>query len=371
MSHILIDARELRTSSGRYVERLLHYLQQVSSGHQYTVLLKPEDFDGWQPSNPDFTKVRCNSKEFTFSEQTGMLRQITNIDPDLVHFPFAQQPIFYRGTSVTTIQDLTAIKFRNPTKNWLVFTFKQQVYRWVIRRAARKSKALITPTEFVKKDVAAYARVPLSKITVTLESADAIPDSPAPPKNIQGHDLQKSKFIMYLGRPQPHKNLWRLIEAHALLRRSYPDLLLVLAGKKDAMYNLLEERAGREGLLGGVVFAGFVSEPELKWLYQHCAAYIFPSLSEGFGLPPLEAMHCDAPVVASDASCIPEVLGDAAHYFDALDMQDIAQKVSEVIDDPKLRAQLIAKGKKQAAKYSWKRMAEQTLAVYNQVLDEK
>jgi len=365
---IVIDARELRTSSGRYVERLLHYLQQVDREHEYVVLLKPEDADGWQPTNPNFSTEVTPVKEFTFSEQTTLNRQITNINADLVHFPFAQQPIFYRDTSVTTIQDLTAIRFGNPTKNPLVFAIKQQVYRWVIKRAARKSKLLITPTEFVKKDVAAYAHVPLEKITVTLESADPIPDSPAPPKNIQGHDLQKSKYIMYVGRPQPHKNLWRLIEAHALLRRRYPDLLLVLVGKKDAMYGLIEERARRAGLLDGVVFTGFASEAELKWLYQHTQAYVFPSLSEGFGLPPLEAMHCDAPVVASDATCIPEVLGDAAYYFNALDPADIAAKVGKVLDDPALRASLIARGQKQAAKYSWRRMAEQTLAVYNKAL---
>ena len=193
---IVIDARELRTSSGRYVERLLHYLQQVDREHDYTVLLKPGDYAGWEPSNPKFTKVVTPFKEFTFSEQTALNRQITNMNADLVHFPFAQQPVFYRGTSVTTIQDLTAIRFGNPTKNWLVFTIKQQVYRWVIKRAARKSKLLITPTEFVKKDVATYAHVPLEKITVTLESADPIPDSPTAPKNIQGQDLQKSKYIM-------------------------------------------------------------------------------------------------------------------------------------------------------------------------------
>jgi glycosyltransferase involved in cell wall biosynthesis len=368
--NIVIDARELRTSSGRYVERLLHYLQQVSHEHTYTVLLKPEDFDGWEPSNPQFTKQACPFKEFTFSEQAGLRKQIMNIAPDLVHFPFAQQPIFYRGTSVTTIQDLTAIRFRNPTKNWLVFTFKQQVYRWVIKRAARKSKELITPTEFVKKDVAAYAHVPLDKITVTLESADPIPDSPAAPKNIQDHDLQKSKYVMYVGRPQPHKNLWRLVEAHALLRRTYPGLLLVLVGKKDTMYRLIEERARREGLLDGIVFTGFASEGELKWLYQHAQAYVFPSLSEGFGLPPLEAMHAGAPVVASNATCIPEVLGDAAQYFDPLNPADIAAKVGDVIGNPLLRAELRAKGTKQVAKYSWRRMAEQTLAVYDKALQK-
>ncbi|HEX7963740.1 MAG TPA: glycosyltransferase family 1 protein [Candidatus Saccharimonadales bacterium] len=368
MSKIVIDARELRTSSGRYVERLLHYLQQIDHEHDYVILLKPQDMDGWRVTNPRFVKVACPFKEFTFSEQTALNAQITNIAPDLVHFPFAQQPVRYRGPVVTTIQDLTAIRFRNPTKNWLAFTLKQLVYKWVIRCVAQKSRLLIAPTEFVKQDVAAYAHVPLDKITVTLESADPIPDSPAPPKNIQSHDLQKSKYIMYVGRPQPHKNLWRLIEALALLRKQYPDLLLVLVGKKDAMYNLIEERARREGLLDGVVFTDFVSEANLRWLYEHTQAYIFPSLSEGFGLPAMEAMHCGAPVVSSNATCLPEVYGDAPLYFDPLSVEDMTAKISQVLDDPALRKKLIAAGHKQAGKYSWKRMAEQTLAVYNKAL---
>ena len=366
---ILVDARELRTTSGRYVERLLHYLQQLDHEHEYVVLLKPRDLPGWKTTNPNFTKLPCPSKEFTFSEQAQLYRQIKNIAPDLVHFPLVQQPILYRGPVVTTIQDLTTIRFRNPTKQWLAFTIKQQVYKMVNKYAARKSKALITPTAFVKNDIAAYAHVPLEKITVTHEAADPIPDSPARP-NIPNHDLQKSKFIMYLGRPLPHKNLWRLIEAFALLRRTRPDLLLVLAGKKDAMYDLIEQRARAAGLLDGVVFTGFVSEAELKWLYLHCQAYIFPSLSEGFGLPGLEAMLHGAPVVSSNATCLPEVHGNAAHYFNPLDVQDMAAKIGEVLDDPDLRQKLIAAGHKQAAKFSWKRMAEQTLAVYNKVLEQ-
>lgn len=364
---ILVDARELRTSSGRYVERLLHYLQQIDHDHDYVVLLKPQDMAGWQVTNPRFIKKPCPYKEFTFSEQTKLLRQINDLAPDLVHFPFVQQPVLYRGPVVTTIQDLTTIRFRNPTKQWLVYTAKQQVYKWVNKYVARKSKALITPTKFVKKDIAQYARVPLKKITVTYEAADEIPGSPA---LLPRHNLQNSKFIMYLGRPLPHKNLWRLIEAHALLRHKYPTLRLVLAGKKDAMYDLIEERARKEGLLSGLVFTGFVSEAELKWLYMHCSAYVFPSLSEGFGLPPLEAMLNGAVVASSNATCLPEVNGSAAHYFDPLDVQDIAAKISELLDDPELRKKLVAVGRKQAAKYSWKRMATQTLAVYNKALEQ-
>jgi len=357
----MIDARELRTSSGRYVERLLHYLQDVDKTNTYLVLLKPKDMDGWKPKSKRFTKIACPYKEFTFAEQIGLLKQIKSLQPDLVHFPFVQQPILYRGLVVTTMQDLTTLRFRNPSKNWLIFTFKQWVYKWVNKIAAHKSAALITPTQFVKDDVARFARINSRKITVTYEAADHIPDEPQPVEGLQG-----TQFIMYVGRPLPHKNLDRLIEAFALIKQTRPELKLVLAGKRDTLYKRHEKRARELGT--DVVFTGFVSEGELKWLYQNTQAYVFPSLSEGFGLPALEAMVHGAPVVSSDATCLPEVYGDAAVYFDPENVQDMAEKITKVISNENLRQELIKKGHKQAGKYSWRRMAEQTLEVYNQVL---
>lgn len=130
-THIVIDARELRTTTGRYVERLLYYLQEVDTdrSHRYTILLKPKDMDGWNPTSKRFIKVACPFKEFTFSEQTGLLWQIMRLHPDLVHFPMVQQPILYQGKVVTTMQDLTTLRFTNPSKNKLVFKVKQRVYK--------------------------------------------------------------------------------------------------------------------------------------------------------------------------------------------------------------------------------------------------
>jgi glycosyltransferase involved in cell wall biosynthesis len=364
MKHIVIDARELRTGSGRYVERMIHYLQQIDSKHRYTVLLKPEDFAGWQPINPHFTKLQCPYKEFTFSEQIGFLQQLNSLRADLVHFPFVQQPILYRGLNVTTIQDLTTARFRNPTKNPILFTIKQWVYKFINRYVPRKARLLITPSEFVKHDIAQFAGVPEDKITVTYEAATALPRPPEPLPY-----LQNKKFIMYLGRPLRHKNLWRLIEAYRLLQPDFPDLQLVLAGKKDLAYQQIEDRIKREGI-SGVIFTDFISDNALLWLYEHCEAYVFPSLSEGFGLPALEALANGAPLVSTNATCSPEIYGTAAHYFNPLDVEDMATKIKEVLNDPKLRKELVAKGKKQAAKYSWKRMAEETLAVYQKALGE-
>jgi len=364
---IVIDARELRTTSGRYVERLLAYLQEVDTdmSHRYVVLLKPSDMNGWQPTSKRFTKVACPHKEFTFAEQSGLLIQLLHLNPDLVHFPMVQQPILYQGKVVTTMQDLTTLRFVNPSKNSLIFKFKQRVYWWVNYIAARKSVAIITPTEFVKDDVARHMHVNSRKITVTLEAGDTIDADPEPIEELEG-----KQYIMYVGRPLPHKNLERLIDAFAILKQTHPGLHLVLAGKTDALFRRHERETNRKGI-PDVHFTGFVPDPQLKWLYQHTAAYVFPSLSEGFGLPPLEAMSCGAPVVSSNATCLPEVNGGAAYYFDPLDIQDMANAIGKVISSQELRTKLIAAGKKQFKKYSWRRTAEQTLDVYRQVLGEQ
>lgn len=365
MAHIAIDARTLRTSTGRYIERLIHYLQQVDTENKYTILLKPKDIDGWQPTNPNFTKLASPFDDFTFGEQLGFCKQLNSLKPDLVHFAMVQQPILYRGNVVTTMHDLTTLRFKNPSKNSVVFTIKQQVYKYVNKRVARKSKVVITPTQFVKDDVVTYTKVDPAKIIVTLESADPIDAAPEAIPN-----LENAQFLMYVGRPTPHKNLGRLIEASTKLKEAHPNLKLVLAGKKDALYEAHERRAQELGVTD-IVFTGFVSEGELRWLYENCAAYVFPSLSEGFGLPGLEAMIHGAPVASSNATCLPEVYGDAAHYFDPLNAGDMAAKINDVLTDETLRNNLISAGKSQAQKYSWKHMAEQTYEVYKETLSKK
>ena len=359
MSHrIVIDARELRTSSGRYVERLLHYLQSVDFDNRYSVLLKPEDVDGWTPVNSNFDVVACPFKEFSFGEQIGFMRLVKSLKADLVHFTFAQQPIWYSRPVVTTIQDLTTLRFDNPDKNPLVFKFKQRVYKYVVKRVAIKSVRLITPSFFVRDDVVAFAGVDPDKITVTYEAAEKIADVAEPISDLAG-----KPFVLYVGRPTPHKNLDRLIEAFSLLNSQHPDLKLVLAGKKDANYARVESKK-----VQGVVFTDFVSEGQLRWLYENCQAYVFPSMSEGFGLPGLEAMVHGAPVISSNATCLPEIYEDAAHYFDPLDVKAMSDAINEVLTDKELRSGLIAHGSAQVSKFSWQRMAEQTLEVYKQML---
>ena len=360
----MIDARELRTSTGRYVERLLYNLQSIDTKNQYLILLKPSDFDNWQPANPNFKKLLCPYKEFSFGEQLGFARQIGRLRADLVHFPMAQQPALYRGKAVTTMNDLTTARFRNRAKNPIIFTFKQQVYRWLNRRVAKKSVAVITYSSYVKDDIVGFTGINPNKVAVTYLAADKVMAAPE-----VFHPVQSKPYLLYVGRPMSHKNLERLVKAFQFLKVQHPELYLVLAGSKDTNYERLEAWTSKQRVKD-VLFPGFVSEGQLRWLYENCAAYVFPSLSEGFGLPGLEAMMHGAPVVSSNATCLPEIYGDAAHYFDPLSVEAMAKAINEVLIDKSLRTELVKKGQEQAKKYSWQRTAKQTLEVYKQALKD-
>lgn len=365
MSKIIIDARESGTTTGRYVDKLIEHLYLLRPKYEIIVLAKAERTKYLSEVAPGFTIIQTPFKEFSFDEQLGLKRQIEDMQPDLVHFGMVQQPVFYHGRVVTTMHDLITARFRNPDKNPIVFLLKQRVYKWVNKRVAHKSAAIITPTEFVKNDVVDFTHVDPDKITVTYEASDLISDKPVPVKSVEG-----KKFIMYIGRPTPHKNLGRLIDAFSAMQKTRPELYLVLAGKTDFNYRRHAEYVSSLHI-PNVVFTDFISEGQLRWLYEHCTAYVFPSLSEGFGLPAVEAMMHGAPVVASNATCIPEVLGKAACYFDPFDIEGMAAKIGEVVDDPILREELAAKGKTQVAKYSWDHMAKQTLDVYDLMLGKK
>jgi len=362
MSKIVIDARESGTSTGRYVDKLIANLYALKPEHTIILLTKAHRLQYYSELAPTFVVIETPFKEFTFGEQTGFKKQIEGLSADLVHFPMVQQPVWYRGKVVTTMQDLTTIRFRNPTKNPVIFWLKQQVYKWVNKRVAHKSTAIITPTQFVKDDVVDYTHINPEKVTVTLEAADAITDTAEPLSIMEG-----KRFIMYTGRPTPHKNLGRLIDAFAIMQKTRPDLYLVLVGKKDGNYQLHEARVKAKGV-PNIIFTGFIPDAQLRWLYEHTLAYAFPSLSEGFSLTGMEAQMHGAPVVSSNATCMPEVYGDSVVYFNPLDVSDMAQKIGEVVDDPLIREDLSKRGKQSAARYSWKRMAEQTLAVYNSIL---
>ena len=175
---------------------------------------------------------------------------------------------------------------------------------------------------------------------------------------------------MYIGRPTPHKNLRRLIDAFALLQKKYPDLTLALAGKKDSNYARHETYVNEHGIKN-VVFTGFISDEQLRWMYENTAVYCFPSLSEGFGLPGLEAMLHGAPVASSTATCLPETNGDAAHYFDPFSVEDIVKSIDDILSDNKLRNELVKKGKKHVKTFHGSAWQSKLWHVYEKIWSKK
>jgi glycosyltransferase involved in cell wall biosynthesis len=361
---IAIDARILRTSTGRYVERLLHYLQEVDHENQYVILLDKKDFDGWIPTNPNFSKVRIDVSNYSFKEQIAFPLLLARLKVDLVHFAMPQQPLLYFGPSITTIHDLTLLNFKNYDDNAkLVYNIKQFIFGAVLRFAASKSRIIITPTDYVKQDLVKTLHADPSKITVTYESAELVTKGKSEPVT----PLQGKPFIMYVGRMDPYKNIRRLIEAHQKLLQTHPDLQLALPGKKDGNVQAIEQWSKQQSHKN-VHFLGFISDNQLRWLYENTSAYTLASMSEGFGLGGLEAMSYGSPLVSSNATCLPEVYKNGARYFDPLSVEDMAAKINDVLTDQNLRNQLIAEGKKVTAGYSWKKMAEETLAAYRHAL---
>ena len=361
---IAIDARGLKSSTGRYVRNLLDNLQKLDKHNDYHIILLEDDSVAWKPVNKNFQVHTVKWGHYSFGEQLGYAKFLKNLDADLVHFWMPQQPLLYRGKTVTTVHDLTLIHHQNLDMNKLVYTIKQRIFAYLLKKVARRSELVITPSNYSKHDLIQFAGIDENKVAITYESADKMDNG----KEKAILELKKKEFILAVGNAYPYKNLGRLIDSFIIIKKQKPDVHLVLAGKIDFFYEQLMARVEKEDI-SNVHFLGFVSDHELTWLYNHASVYAFPSLSEGFGLPGLEAMQHKLPVAAAIKTSLPEVYGFAARYFDPNDPVDMARTISRVMNDDETRHELINNGQELLKKYSWKRMAEQTLEVYINALE--
>lgn len=359
-NHIVIDARIRPASTGRPIDRLLQYLPEIDVANHYTILLKPDDT--WSTTATNITVVHTRFPIFSFNPLNQVLyaRQLSRLKPDLVFFTLTgQQPLGYFGPQVTLTHDLTMYEFvragRLPL--WL-HRLRMVGYRFLMWAAHRKARKIIVPSDYVQQHLARFHPFSARKIVRIYESSE-------PPLKARATSLPgvTKPFLLHVGSPLPHKNIERLVEAFEGLVATNPDLQLVLAGKQEYFFTQLQKQINASPVREHIVVPGFVSDNELKWLYENAACYVLPSLSEGFGLPGLEAMAHDCPVVSSNATCLPEVYGPAAHYFDPRDTADIAAKIEDVLHSTKLADTLIVAGHAQLQKYSWKTMTKEIHAV--------
>ncbi len=359
--HIVIDARIRRSSTGRYVDRLIEHLQRLDSTNTYTILISAED--DWKPQKKNFSAVTCPYPVFSFSLLNQILfsRMLYRLKPDLVHFAMTgHQPLFYFGRQITTTHDLTMFYFtrRGRLPSWLHW-IRMRGYHLLVWSAHRRAQTIIVPSNYVRDAVAKYHLFTNRKIMVTYEASE--PPLTTKPQPVEGIN---DCFVLYVGSAFPHKNLDTLIKSFELLLEKKPSCQLVLVGKQEQHAKRLMKWAQTLDYADRIVFTGFVSDEQLHWLYTNASAYVFPSLSEGFGLPGLEAMTYGCPVASSNATCLPEIYGDAAEYFDPYSRNDIADTLLQIIASKALRTRLTEKGYKRIKQFSWEKMAKETLAAY-------
>ncbi len=369
-----IDARfygPLGKGLGRYTERLIHHLQALRPAEEFVIFLRKENWEAFQPTVPTFTKVLADFPWYTVAEQRGMPRVVANAKVDLMHYPHFNVPFFTPRPFVVTIHDLILTHFptrRATTLGPLKYAVKQLGYQLTLSRAVSRAAKIITVSEFTKQDIRSYFGYDPKKIVVTYEAVDPFPETMVDvPAVLQKYDIRQP-YLLYVGNAYPHKNLEKLIALLHELPAAQKTLQLVIIGKADYFQNRIRQLVHDAGIGNRVRFPGYVPDTELGVLYQQAHAFIFPSLYEGFGLPPLEAMAYGTPVLSSDAACMKEILGKAALYFNPNATRGMLAALQQLESTPELRSQLIAAGKQQVAQYRWQNLAESTLRVYRDTL---
>jgi len=362
-----IDARfygPIGKGIGRYLKNLIANLENLDQENEYFVFLRRENFDLYQPTNPRFHKVLADYPWYSWQEQILLPFKLKKYHLDLVHFPHFNVPIFYCGKFVITVHDLILrqINFKATSQFWGVYLLKFFFARIITYLAIKRAIKIITVSEFVKNEIIRYYKVSPNTITVTYEASSMT-------QNIQNSNFKiQNSYLLYVGNVYPHKNLERLLSAFKLVLSNiqYP-IQLVLVGKIDYFYKRLQKLVKKLKIEDKVIFTGEVTDQELANLYQNALAYICPSLMEGFGLPGLEAMAHNCPVVSSNAGPLPEIYDKAALYFDPKSVEDIAEKIKKIIIEPDLREKLKKIGLEQVKKYSWEKCAEKTLNIYKSI----
>jgi glycosyltransferase involved in cell wall biosynthesis len=286
--------------------------------------------------------------------------------PDLLFVPSHVLPLAHPRRCVVTVHDLGYLY--HPQAH----TRFQNVYlRWSTRYNARAAARVLADSQATRQDLIRHYRIPPEKIVVVYPGRDetlAPVTDPAALAAVRERYGLPSPYLLYVGTLHPRKNLARLVQAFASLPRELvPGLRLVLAGQKGWLYDEILDQVELLGLSDRVVFTGYVPDADLPALLSGALAFVFPSLYEGFGFPLLEAMACGTPVVCSDVSSLPEVAGDAALLVDPLDVEALAGALRRLAVDGDLRRDLVERGFQQAQRFSWRRCAEQTLEVLEQV----
>ncbi|MDX2152645.1 MAG: glycosyltransferase family 1 protein [Bryobacteraceae bacterium] len=376
--HIAIDVRHYRDFGiGTYIRNLVAALGRVDRENHYVLVGNPTDAESFQNVPPNFHAVYYQRSDRVLIDNVAFPLFLRRYSVDLHHVPLNAVPLLMPRPYVVTIHDMSSIVYERRA-GWRN-TF--ELYRF--RQGLLQADRVIAVSEATQRDVEQVLGIPASRIRMIYSAPD--PRFLAEPEGRNRGDhlriLERYginyPFLLYVGNIRPQKNIPRLVEAFAVLRGdleshpAYKDLRLIIIGDEISRYPQVRRAVIQTRVEQSVRFLGFVPIETLRVLYETAAAFVFPSLYEGFGLPPLEAMACGTPVVASNVSSLPEVVGDAAIGVNPENVFDIARGLREVLLDADLRSELRQRGFEQVKRFNWDWTARRVLETYKEVARDR
>jgi glycosyltransferase involved in cell wall biosynthesis len=381
--HIGIDVRRINDFGiGTYIRNLLQALGAVDPHNHYTLIISPADLRELPSLPSNFEIATYGRSDDDAADHIAFPAFLRQIPADLFHIPVNRVPLLMLKPYVVTIHDMASLLF-DTSKSW---QNSLRLYRF--RRGLLRADRVIAVSASTRRDVENLMAVPPHRIRLVYSApspefferkhvADARAAGPEAEALEKQRILERYQihypFLLYAGAIRPQKNIPRLVEAFAIARAGlsnhpqYQDLRLIIIGDEISRYPSVRQAVIQSRVEEVVRFLGFVPFDTMRVFYESATAFVFPSLYEGFGLPPLEAMASGTPVITSSMSSLPEVVGDAALLVNPENVFDIARGIKEVLLNPPLREQLVEAGRIHAAKYSWKNTAQQVLEIYREI----
>lgn len=373
--NIGIDARYIQDhfpGIGRYTFNLIRALVEVAPNEHFVVFYNPAlrntRYDLSELAHyPNIELRRIDLRTFSIAEQVAWPRIARDLSLDLLHSPYYIKPYWLPCPSVVTIYDVISARY----PEYLPSAWARLAFEVTTRLALASARQVITLSHASQRDLEELYGVPATKICVTSLAADECfrPASAEAIDAVRARYCLPERYVLYVGINKPHKNLVRLVEAWARIKDwGLGTWKLVIAGREDLRHGAARKRVEELGVGHVIQFLGEIAEADLPALYSGAELFVFPSLYEGFGLPVVEAMACGTPVVCSNVSSLPEVVGEAGLLVNPMDVDALADAILKVLRDRNLHETLRLKGVAQAARFSWQETARLTLQAYRKVV---
>ncbi|XID91102.1 glycosyltransferase family 4 protein [Paenibacillaceae bacterium WGS1546] len=364
MRNIAIDMRMINYSGiGTYLRGLVPLIIDNMKEVHFHLIGNPKELGAYLSDTNRISIIDCTVPIYSFNEQVELVKKIPR-DTDLLWVPHYNIPIFYRGKMLVTVHDVLHLAYPQFARG----VHKRMYVNLLFKAISIKANKVITVSRFSRNEIIKYTVVKQEKIHAIYNGVDN------PWREIKGEKrgaLSSSPYLLYVGNVKPHKNLRSLVKAFELIKDKIPHRLIIIGKKEGFVTGDTGLEAEAERLGDRIQFTGFVDNNALLQYYRNADMMVFPSLYEGFGLPPLEAMASGCPVLVSERASLPEVCGDAALYFNPESSQDISDKILLVATDPDLKKRLMIKGKQQVESFTWGKCAVATIDIINRILETK